>query len=923
MNATMAWRYFWREYRMARSFWIAIFALTVGLQLMWLAAIAIWPQSIGHDSDSTTPLWGIAVVMPLIYVLGWAATAFSREHESGSFTLLTELPTHPAPIWLGKLGFTLLSSLALGLFLAVATWLLGTIPWVNATTLAYWGLWLVSIAGVGSVCSQWIKRPLTATFATGALILVVALFPTNRSASLRDQIHWLNQGVIFALGLVAFACSYPATRLWLADRLSFSGALAAPRARPGFGGVDVAAGWKSQFWRHAWVGWRRLGMIWLATGVLAVVAAATVAATFVTRRPPTTLQALSGLSVLILVAWPLVLGTTLFHCEQAAEHARLLVAQGVSPARFWGLRQLAGWSCVVALCLAIAAIGGTQEQFRHAMKVMHHGYWAYVILAFASSQWISMTVRSSLTAHAVAALAGGVVMGWTALHSWLAIPWWIAVAIPGTGLLLASRLRASAWLLEWNQLLHWRGAALALLATLVLLLVAFTTYRVTEIPRVELTFNVAEFTAAVDAQYNASAADTLRKAGAALLGAVAARPMRYEQTSVDLVRDGEAQAVAWASLPLPIPEAESRWLAEAGEILTRAVDQAVRQAHGLDDSSRWQPQYLGYSGLLETGRLGNLWVARARQHQQAGRLDEAAEDYQRSLMLCLQLRRQGIPLAWLIASRLEQMTLDNLVFWAAAPGQDAERVTKTSQWLVDHWHEQPPWDTPMKVEYIIHSRLVEGLPDSLDQLGGLGPDATWMVYAVRLLPGEKARLRRFLLAEFAPWISVFQSASGSDLLTLWRGQSVAMGRSSIQAQAENPPQVEWRRTTPLSPLLLTSGSKLLDLQLDLPQCRGATLLRMLLVEHRLLTGEYPAVADDGQLPEPITDRATMLLAPTNGARGEVLEPGEFSYERLPEEPDMRYLEFNEPLGTFITDAGGQLAIITRTGPRAVYPLPGP
>jgi ABC-type Na+ transport system ATPase subunit NatA len=45
--------------------------------------------------------------------------------------------------------------------------------------------------------------------------------------------------------------------------------------------------------------------------------------------------------------------------------------------------------------------------------------------------------------------------------------------------------------------------------------------------------------------------------------------------------------------------------------------------------------------------------------------------------------------------------------------------------------------------------------------------------------------------------------------------------------------------------------------------------------------------------------------------------------RLQEQPDTRYLEFSEPLGRFIADAGGQLAIIARAIPRAVHPLPIP
>ena len=239
MNTSITQRWFWREYRLGRSFWIAMFALTVTLELFWLASNAYW-----NFDTSRHALWGIAIVMPMVYVLGWAATSFSREHETGSFAMLTTLPTTFTPVWLGKVGFTLVSGLLLAIALAVVTILLGATPKLDALGSSLWVHWLV--AGVATFCSQWIKRPLTSTFVAGGILGVSSLWPTNSSMTIEAQLTWLNQGVLFLIGAFAFVGSYPQTKPWLQDRLRWSLPWHARSRVASVTGPCAAGNWRQQ-----------------------------------------------------------------------------------------------------------------------------------------------------------------------------------------------------------------------------------------------------------------------------------------------------------------------------------------------------------------------------------------------------------------------------------------------------------------------------------------------------------------------------------------------------------------------------------------------------------------------------------------------------------------------------------------------------
>ena len=897
MNATIARRCFWREYRMGRSFWIAMWVLTVGLQLVWLANNAYW-----HMSSSRRPLWDIAMVMPLIYAMGWAATAFSREHESGSFALLNTLPTTFTPIWLGKVGFTLISSLLLGLALTLATLTLGAVPQFDLTWASVWALWLITIAGIGTVCSQWIKRPLTATFVAGSFLAVISLWPTNGSMSMGQQVSWLNQGLLFLFGAVALVVSYAQTRPWLQDRLRWS-VLRRPRAQARLAaGLQSGGSWRSPLGRFGWVAWRRLGVV----GAMMLVAVL-LSALFFVEAEDTVLQ---PLAFLVLAAWPVLLGATVFYCEQDPLHARFLIGQGVSPRQIWWSKQLLGTAILLAVCLSILPLLELRHH-SHAARYMletKHAYWPYVVLAYGAGQLVSITVRSTLVGLAVASFLGLVLIGWAALYTLLGIPLWIGVAIPVVGMLVTSRWRAQAWLLEWHGVRHWFAPAAALAGTLGLLFAAFNGYRATEIPRVPPAFDVAQVIARADERYNATAAEQIGSAADRLSSQPWPTVPRYQADSLQMVQEGDGTAVAWAYLPLPMPPAELAALEDAAELLTPALDTAIDQADGLVRSARWTWAAMRDRGTEDLQRLGRLYIARARAGQERGELAAAAKDFQRALQLCQQFRRGGDPISWSNAAAVEAIVLDNLIFWAAAARQDAEQVASLEISLLRYWADEPPWATPLEVEFIRTSRLVEGLPDSLDALP-IAPEAVPFTYAMLLLPGEKARLRRLVNLQAWTSMSAFPTAVRQRLDGV-RGVSNDTGSA-------------WHETTPLSNFLRPSSDWLALSLADLQERRAAARLRLLLIEHRLRFGEYPAETEDRDVPDVILQRAERRVrqARFSGSSDAVSDSWSFDrfrYRRLSDDTPDRYAEFNEPLGSYVVDAQGALAL--RTDQRT-YPLP--
>ena len=121
MTRTVLGRLVWKEYRLLRGFWGGMLLLCLVGQLVALAVAE--PMRTSQPIDPAQYLYLVAVALTAFYVLGCGATAFAGERDAGTYLLQRVLPVTPGRLLLGKLLYTGLSALLLG----VAAWVLAAV----------------------------------------------------------------------------------------------------------------------------------------------------------------------------------------------------------------------------------------------------------------------------------------------------------------------------------------------------------------------------------------------------------------------------------------------------------------------------------------------------------------------------------------------------------------------------------------------------------------------------------------------------------------------------------------------------------------------------------------------------------------------------------------------------------------------------
>lgn len=175
----IATRFAWKEFRTLRGFWIAALILAALIQWFLLAAYDR-PPAIGWPAA----LFTVALIAAAFYVVGVAATTFSMEHEEGTYSFLTGLPTRWLPIFAGKLLFALTSALSLAVALTVLACILngGELPNRANTmfTFGAFGFIIVEALVWGTFFSLLLRQPLLAALlAIGAVSLSLSWLTTT------------------------------------------------------------------------------------------------------------------------------------------------------------------------------------------------------------------------------------------------------------------------------------------------------------------------------------------------------------------------------------------------------------------------------------------------------------------------------------------------------------------------------------------------------------------------------------------------------------------------------------------------------------------------------------------------------------------------------------------------------------------------
>ena len=139
MTGSAVSRFVWKEYRVMRGFWISLAIMAVFVQaIVWLS----WSESV-----LTAGLFGVALSGAALYALGSGATMFATEREEGTYDLLRGLPVTNLQVASGKLAFSVISIVAIGVVLWVSAWMLAG----RRVPDAQWQHQLWSVFGLGAL----------------------------------------------------------------------------------------------------------------------------------------------------------------------------------------------------------------------------------------------------------------------------------------------------------------------------------------------------------------------------------------------------------------------------------------------------------------------------------------------------------------------------------------------------------------------------------------------------------------------------------------------------------------------------------------------------------------------------------------------------------------------------------------------------
>jgi hypothetical protein len=844
---------------MGQAFWLSVLLLTLGIQLCYLPIIKWY----GGSSTDAGILTITAVIMPLVYLLGICGTIFNREHDNQTFGWLETSTIRPSQLWLGKITFALLSSLAL---LAVLMIALPLTAWFARITLKpigedygfgvrEWSVVFCLVAGLGLICSQVIKQPMAATFAAGALVFGVSMMWGWQDGT------WSNEELVrmASLGCCLVAFSYLATPTWL------HGSARAPAASSEQGLLskrwrvspirELSAGRRRRIGvRVLWAIRRRQWMHWLLPLVLPLLLLGIAALS--AAGPSLLVDQLFVWIAAVAVLAPIIVGGTTFDAESSATHRQFLVDRGAGGREMWWLR--IGSMVIYAALLGSLLVGiailsmPPLPKIPDELLVMMKHYIMYAALTFSAAQYFSLCIRSQLISVFVTILCAAT------FGYWVSIGWEYRIAasvivLPALGFLVGAWWRAPDWLISETRVKRWILPIAIPLLGLVITYGALYANRVSSIPPASPGYDVAAFQQEVREQY--------RPAPASVIDTAAARvsTLLNEEVQEFYASDPNKLARALAGDGIDVPQDAPKldmkhiWKLDPGRyrpegwdelfrLLTPQVAAAAETAHGLtnlnpdnDPSNRsWFP-----TDFRETSHLILAYSTLARWHSHHGRPEATAEAFHTALMLCQQKRRNGFTAHWLAAAELERMLLENIVLWSASGDVSQQQMREMVAWLNDYWQADPSWSTFVKVDHLRALWLIDSFTD-------VHPVQLWM-------PGERQRLQRVadwsVRPEVMNWIQQSEKAGRQGNHRL---PPFPLDGEQALYRTEKNTGIDLMTYVIQHPSMVQGTAEQL---VRLEVARGATELRLLLLAEKSEHGELPTAQGDLRVPPAIRQQA--------------------------------------------------------------------
>jgi hypothetical protein len=881
MNAkNVTIRLLWKEYRLQRAFWVCMAGFA---GLLFLFAKVFLSRS---PVELVAGLFGIAITIPAFYALGCGATMFSAEHETGTFDFQRTLPVSPRRYFFTGVAFGLLSTIALIALLLLVAVVLYTAPaWISRAPLAelpsrlwpaYFGVGGVGVLELfvwGVFFSLILKRPLVAAIlgvAVASIGIQLAISVPIFDASLSPYIVAAPRRLAIVT-LVAVADVVLAGRWFRGERVLPSIFRPARRYRPVSRVVSKAAEQPSAtadrprfsrvlarlFWQQAW----QSGWVWL--WFLAAIGLA-----FALHGTPfrnsishnVELQFAVNLSIFAtLLGLPLV-GVYVFFPDQQRQLYRFFDERGVRPGQFWWARQIAGLTVPLILAILFYLVFIVPELYRDFAQVYQNGSHPFfqnpfllwlvplgivlnvLLIIYAVGQFFAMILRSGILAMLFSVILSLLMIGLMIGMIFWDVPWWWSIAPWPFVFLLATRLRAPAWLAERKGLRDWLRPAIALVPMLAML-AAIPLYRVFSVPEVSLGFSPEQFVA--DQMPTLAARETserYRKAWEALVA----------------VNDDESETAAQPASPQKLETEHHFW--RAGESLS-VRDAAYAKANvkaielALEASKRTECNFYMYSRDNDSGTSYNtqqVWgllglvLLRARQLEADGDLDAAWEHYLGALRIARHLDAHATTTQYCQDTGIRLYA--RLVGWAAQKGQTPERIRAALKQLEEFRIDPAPMFGTLESRYLYHRALLTGertttapgeLPvtghtRSQDEQQRWGSFETWR----RFLPWEKYRALRILNVLTSQELRWLESQ-------VWAGEK-GTEHSFVEGYVEREPEYQLKEQVVL-PIMIADRRddyRLLDLYRYERASRNAALVSMALEAWKLEHGSLPKTLDE-------------------------------------------------------------------------------
>lgn len=529
-------RVLWKEYRVLRPLWVAVFVLTAVVQGL-IAAFA------PAGADLPQIMFAASLTGAVLFAVGASSILFAAEHEEETHAFLAILPTNWRPLFLGKVLIATILAIALGAALlpfgaAFVGWF-DTGPklppaHVMRQHLGLFGVAIFEALAWGTLFSLLSKRPLLAALLTivcGATLVHGAVIAVNQSGMATSDLAAYSEAIPVRVAMIAGAAAlaFLAARNWLvphpaciAPSHSFARS-SLPKAPTPItellGRLRADSHSNETFFRGRmltrllWQTWRESWKLLLVPLLMAVFLLLGVGAAigFLFGTMPSAIFA--GATLLFA---PALYGSFAFYADQRKASYRFLAEHGARPRYVWFSRHAVWFGALLILLTAITAalsatgVAAYRQQLEaaagdgdwrwwradtsmleqwSALRIFFGASiaaWGGAITAYSTGQFFSMSVRSEILAAFLALLVSPFVVAWVGLL----FAWQLSAALfllpIAAGFFLATWLLAPDWIAGRLTLRSWIGPTIAIAAPAIFIATALPPARLAQLPLTDM-----------------------------------------------------------------------------------------------------------------------------------------------------------------------------------------------------------------------------------------------------------------------------------------------------------------------------------------------------------------------------------------------------------------------------------------------------